>query len=418
MIKRPDGRIVMEYCRGCLRKASEYAIWGMILSIGLFPGLTRGLLLFGLACWALRKILELAVQDKRTWIRSLLPSTPANLALFFFVLAGALSVVFTIDRTLSMRGFLSPFLEWVMAYFLVAEHVDTKEKKKALLKVIVLSAFLMSVNAIVQFWRGRDLITGLTPKRHRIRGSFINSNLLAAYLILFLPPLFALAFFPGRSAGEILSWRAHRLGRLVFAVPAFLASFALVLTYSRGAWVAFLLTLLLMAYFWDHKIFLISLCVFTAAFVIAPAQFRVRLMKVFFDPDMRRLALWQQATQMIKDRPLLGFGINTTFIASVRYASDLTKGHYPHNSYLHMAIETGLFGLFSFLWAVAAIFVSGLRKVRDLPPSSGDVLVGFMAGVFAFMVHSFFDTHFYDYQLGILMWSMLGLIGSAVRRGL
>lgn len=119
-----------------------------------------------------------------------------------------------------------------------------------------------------------------------------------------------------------------------------------------------------------------------------------------------RFNLWREALRITRDYPLTGCGLNTYSIVARDYKSFDWGGVYPHNSYLQMAAETGLFGLFAFFWVLFTFFKTGLQYLNQ----KRDYLVlGLLAGILAFLVHAFFDTHLYSLQLVVLFWYMLGL---------
>jgi len=41
------------------------------------------------------------------------------------------------------------------------------------------------------------------------------------------------------------------------------------------------------------------------------------------------------------------------------------------------------------------------------------VVLGSLSGLFAFLIHNFFDTNFYSVQLGNMMWVVMGLVVAA-----
>ena len=124
-----------------------------------------------------------------------------------------------------------------------------------------------------------------------------------------------------------------------------------------------------------------------------------------------RQELWQEALSIVKDFPLLGSGLNTYAIVAPAYKITRTTGFYPHNSYLHMAAESGLLGLGAFLWIMISLFKASLANLKKIDNRFyGAILIGLLAGLFGFLAHSFVDVNIYTLQLGNLMWFIMGLI--------
>ena len=86
---------------------------------------------------------------------------------------------------------------------------------------------------------------------------------------------------------------------------------------------------------------------------------------------------------------------------------------YAHNCFIQMASEVGLVGLLAFLWIMAKGFYQTLEIVREGMAMDHDLrtlAIGLLSGLFAYLVHSFFDTHFYSLQLSSYMWLMMGVL--------
>ena len=118
-----------------------------------------------------------------------------------------------------------------------------------------------------------------------------------------------------------------------------------------------------------------------------------------------RSTFWAESISIIRRSPWLGMGINTY--------SQMAKGKggYPHNCYLQLTAEMGLFGLVSFLWMIIVLFHRAAQYSRKVDDAFLlFVLSGSKAGLMAFLVHSFVDTNFYSVQLGNLMWLAMGVI--------
>jgi len=64
------------------------------------------------------------------------------------------------------------------------------------------------------------------------------------------------------------------------------------------------------------------------------------------------------------------------------------------------------------LWIVLELFKSGIRALKRY---KDPLLLGLLAGLLAFLTHSFFDTHLYALQLTALFWFMVGLMVGVIK---
>jgi O-antigen ligase len=122
-----------------------------------------------------------------------------------------------------------------------------------------------------------------------------------------------------------------------------------------------------------------------------------------------RIQLWKGTWNMIKEHPVLGFGINTYSKYFPLYKPpDYPDIRYAHNSYLQMWSEIGLVGLGVFLCLIFAVLKNALCKIREKINKGflGLVFLGLLAGYIAFLVQSAFDTNLYSLVLFTLFWVM------------
>ena len=157
------------------------------------------------------------------------------------------------------------------------------------------------------------------------------------------------------------------------------------------------------------------LCIIAVASIILTTSFmlkgdthkRIRELKKGFSMQLRpRPVLWKEAASIIKAHPLLGTGPNTYAFVAPNYQLKDNTGTYPHNSYLQLAAEIGLIGLWAFLWIIFRFFfmaISALKKYRD------PFLLSVMCSLIAYLTHSFLDVNLFAAQFAILFWVILGL---------
>jgi putative inorganic carbon (HCO3(-)) transporter len=111
---------------------------------------------------------------------------------------------------------------------------------------------------------------------------------------------------------------------------------------------------------------------------------------------LERVAHWQAAWRMWTDYPWLGVGIGNYEPAYSRYALPFwpqALGH-AHNYYLNIAAETGVIGLLSYLLLWGAALVLAWRAVWRASGWYWGVSLGVLGVLVHLSVHNFFDSLF------------------------
>jgi O-antigen ligase len=293
--------------------------------------------------------------------------------------------------------------------------------------------FFVSATALAQYlWGHSSLIFG------RVSGPMHHPNDLGTLLVTVLPVALVL----------MIACRYWSLSVLLLVLVS-----ALGLTSSRGAWIAFAVSMMALGLCLKRRRVIVVIVFMLAMFLwifgtyclstrvdlysvsmsqgpvmkpsfANPWGFPVKFSatKLFLGSSGREL-YWNTAESVIKKYPWFGCGYN----AYVQTLKDLRVGHteYPHNSLLHITAELGIFGLVFHLWLVVALFLQ-VRRVLRAVSLERDLHVlgcGIFCGILAWMLHSLVDTPWSSLQLGILLWLLigillsLGLIIKPVRKG-
>lgn len=326
-----------------------------------------------------------------------------NLVLLY-CLAGLLSIPFAISRAEAWHEFSGTFIRCIVIFVLMVNVVRTEARLKGLLFLALIASVWLSVEAIREYHLGL-----LGPDGYRVTGSgngiFGNTNDMALHVVTILPITIALLF---GSRGII--------GRAAYAACAAMMVAAVVLSYSRGAFIAMIVVLIFLALKIGPRhrfgILLAIVSLAGAIIVFAPDKYGVRLLSIFFpslDPggsaDFRRGELFRSLYIALR-HPLLGIGMGN-------YQPEMSyRGLVTHNSYTQVAAEMGMAALVCYTMFI----VSPLRKLGRIARETFEaransrfyyLAVGLQASLIAYMVASFFLSVAYT-------WYVFYLVGFAV----
>lgn len=239
----------------------------------------------------------------------------------------------------------------------------------------------------------------------RMVGPFFNTlyhannwpNAFALFLLMSWPLIFAVA--------ENKIWR--------FVLFSFLIS-ALLLTYSRGALVAFGGQMVLFSVYYLRRINLKSVAV-TFGVILAVLviffgsnhirSFRFNVVdvgeKVAFENNegstskQERIDFWVGAAQLAYEKPLLGWGpFSFRQAYNGRQKTLLANSDHPHNVFLKIAAENGFVAMLAFLLFILSIFVIAWGRFKQLTVAKRDMMVGLSVSVLGAFAHNLIDYNF------------------------
>jgi len=335
------------------------------------------------------------------------------IAVFLFV--GFLSAVGGAFPEESIHGFITKTLEWFIIYFLMLEVFCTPRQIFIFLSVLFVTAISTALDSFVQYyWTQKDIFFGhIIEKGGRVTAGFSHPNHLGGYWAFLVPLSCALAFYHKRKSF-----------RLFFVFVFIVIIWSLFLTFSRAAWVGV---------FWGLLVFFLCANKKTALMALSAIGLGAVVFVLLLPPGSKqetrlkpaniissgwgRQGLWVDSVGMIADRPLFGHGPNMymrVFQEYRRKSSNAAEFNptYAHNCFIQVAAETGLLGLLAFLWILAVLFKNVIEEIPDEARMGGlrILLLGLLCGAFSFLIHSFFDTNFYNLQLSAYFWVMAGLM--------
>jgi len=328
---------------------------------------------------------------------------PLAWAVVVFLGVCALSIVGSRYRTESLHGFVGKWLEYLIFFMLV---VDLGARPG----VVARSAAVMAVSALLVVGEGfsQEVLGQGLLRRYplmvysRVTGPYKNPIDLATYFMVVSPFLLTYAFT------QRAWWR-----RFIWIVLV-LMMVVLGQTVAFGVWVSFGLSVLLVLILRRtavrrYAVLLAAAAILAGGWYLHRTNLTNAVLTLSDVGTADRVVMWQAAGGMIKDRPLLGHGINTFMANYLTYwVGGERQPRYAHNCYLQMAAETGALGLVAFLALLWGMGVQVRRGLRTATSREHFLLLGLATGLLAFVIHAAVDTDFYSLRQAALFWVLAG----------
>src|SRR5579859_111527 len=314
-------------------------------------------------------------------------------------------------------------LEACLVYFYIAGNVRTREDVVFVVSVLLAACLLESVVMIILRFTGMpSTIWGLPTHIHidndpkegfmRIGGTVGSPNFAAAYLSISLT-----------CAASVLFTNLGRLYKWLATAVLGLGSIALILTFSRGGWLALALSLTLLCLVtWRRrglslKAPITVLVLLALLYVPFHSLVGARLFGDDRGSAESRIPLMNLAFRIIEDHPLLGVGANNFTVAMGPYLTSEFRQAFlfaVHNKYLLVLAETGIGGLIGFLAFFAGTMRKGWQCWNFQDRLLSPLALGFAAGIAGHMVHMTVDV-FRGRPTQQLLWLIAGLLVAMCR---
>src|SRR5882757_7379318 len=107
-----------------------------------------------------------------------------------------------------------------------------------------------------------------------------------------------------------------------------------------------------------------------------------------------RMTIDRDSLRMVREKPLLGWGLGTFPVVYPQFRSFYTKFfvNEAHNGYLQLAVETGVAGLAIAVWFLVTTFRGAAAKLQNWTETvNGTLTVAALLGCVGILVHSFLD---------------------------
>lgn len=302
-------------------------------------------------------------------------------------------------------------LEPIAVYALVLIAARDRRRLWLALDVLFAGAVLVCLYGLYQ-----ALSVAIAPPEavggnYRVASVFNHPNTLALYLSRTLPLFGALGLALGPRTGGV---RAH-----VYLAGAALMGVTMLLSGSRGGWLAVAVSALVIAALLRRWKWLLPAAVAGIVGVAGLALTGQDRLRDMFTPGRgsadTRARLWRAAIEEIGKSPLWGTGLgNVRWMRRYipRQRLEGTELIDAHNLFLDFGAKLGIIGLLAILWLLARFYWIVLSVYRRSEGETRALAVGILAAMTAALAHGMVDAFYFGLPFAVLFWLFLGIAES------
>ncbi len=389
-------------------------------SFAIVEGLTIGvMLLWGLRLWVSPK-------PQLLW-------PPLSWIVLAFT-AYAIGRYLTADIEYVARQELIRVLVYAFLFFAIVNNLHRQSSVQIISFTLVFLAMLIAACAIYQYVTNSTRVWSyISPYKGRAMGTYISPNNLAGFLAMILPLGVAYA----------LAGRMNAILRILLGYSILVIAGGLVVTFSRGGWVACGVALLaLLGVLATHRnrrlptllVLGVLVCggaIFVTKYLSKTSTYIQRVEGTINDDkqlvlDMR-YDMWIAARQMWRDNFWWGVGPAHYDYRFPQYRSEHVQARpdRAHNDYLNLLADWGTVGGIIVLAGMMVFFVGLCKTLGHVRRSDNNFgrglssrfafFVGAAAGLFALALHSVVDFNLHIPSNAIVGVTLLALLSSNLR---
>lgn len=346
----------------------------------------------GLAClaWLIKKIKTFDFK---------LPTTPYDKYILFFILALVLSLLDSVNLSRSLDDFKRLWIPILLFYIVVDSQPNLKVIKKWLAVLFVTMGGSI-IYAFVQYYQS----VGRVHANIFVMEFASLLTFMALYTIIYA------------CLGEI-----KLSTKLLLGVTSILTLAALVFTKTRGAWLAFIISLSSILFLRNKKYliyFLVIAILFLAlAPTFVPQEYINRFISIFDlehnKSNITRLNLWRGALLIYQDYYINGIGLNnfSKVIHREPYLHQpINSDAHAHNVFLQLAAETGTLGVGAFILLFGLIIRSLTAYYQSAENKNLKLFfLGSVGVIISYLSHGLTEYNLPDMYVSRLVWFILAI---------
>ncbi len=355
---------------------------------------------------------------------------PVSLAVFLNLLWILITCFTSTEPVVSLKFFLVRVWYIVVLYLLVVKIFSEKINIEKYVWLYIIPLLIVIFYSVY-----RHLGYGLLNKlaAHFVVSPFYNDHTSYGAALAIYIPFIALFTF-----GKLYKKRY----RIVSGVVLLIFIAALILSYSRAAWVSIVVALFFLALIKlkiPVKPLFLSITITVLLLMAFQDQILMHLQKNSVESssnliehvysisnitsdasNLERINRWSCAVRMFRDKPFWGFGPGTYMFKYAPYqlntnrtiistnAGDLGNAH---SEYLSALSESGILGLATFLLILITVIYTSIKAYKRLNDKyMKSVVLAAITGLTTYYIHGFLNNFLDTDKLSVPFWGFTGII--------
>lgn len=366
-----------------------------------FPKHNAGVKSLALAGMAVFWLAKLILERRSNFVR-----TKLWWPLVTFTAIIVISTLGSIDVGYSLHNIKKYTILSFFLFFAIVNNIREPKDIKILLLALLVSTGLFSVLGLI------DYLAFESSFGTRLGFPYLYTNLgrFSKFYDVVIPVNLAL----------VLS-ADNRIKKAFLGIILLVSIFTILLMQTRGSYVVIFMGLIAITSVYRRKILIGMLAIPFLFVIMMPTTMATRAQEIlrFEDylkvggPLNQRPNGWRGGLRIIADNPLFGLGVGkSNFGTTVRKFHDLGyRRDHAHNTYVQIAVETGLIGLGAFLWLFGSVFYHGFKHYLSLPRQNEEAILifGILCGIGGLFIHGLI-AYFYKHEAFYTLWVMVGLV--------
>lgn len=320
--------------------------------------------------------------------------------------------------------YLFRFISYTLLYFVAKDVIKDTHRKNTVLRVLLVSCLLLAVlgflqlNYFANFYKLQWYKYGWDPHINRLTSTWLDPNYLGGYLACAVVIMLSMAVFYIKKR----QWNTS----IILAITIAVLMSALMLTYSRSAYLALFGGLFVLGIIRLRKLVLVTMIV---SFVVFSSSTRLQervfdaylSFKALFtestyalDPTAQlRIQSWVQGYNMFRESPVLGIGYNTLKFQNMRYGYAPVDKHSAggfDSSLLTVLTTTGVAGFIVYCSLFLSILYALWRIYLQYTDQFQYLALGLISACAGLFIHSFFVNSLFFPFIIVPFWIVIGML--------